>query len=117
MANEASDGEWAPVRPMPAVDPIVLVDRAALAPIPEHMHQAIVDWVEKGEPYPNVMEGFFRAVLINDFGGAVMRADHMNARCLREWAMLLYNDVPSPCWGTAAKLMTWYDLYHPKQEV
>lgn len=88
------------------------MNREALSAIPEHMHEAVIDWVERGEPHPSQLGSFFRAVLTNDLAGAVSRADHMNGVCLREWALLLYNDIPRACWGSEEKLIAWYDAAH-----
>ena len=80
--------------------------------LPHHMRQAARDYVEKGfEP-----GGFLTAVLENDLTGAALRADDVNARALMAWASWLYNEAPSPCWGSKAKVKAWVDAYAQKSE-
>jgi hypothetical protein len=81
--------------------------------IPHHMREAVIDWVERAEPHPDGMGSFFWSLLVKDFFEACCRADEMNALCMRQWALFLYNDVPSECWGSPAKLVAWYDKHHP----
>jgi hypothetical protein len=83
--------------------------------LPGHMHDAVRDWVLRGEVHPRGMGHFMRAVFSNDFVEAACRADSENSRCLREWALFLYNDVPSACWGSLAKMERWYDAMHEKE--
>jgi hypothetical protein len=79
------------------------------------MHEAILLWVEHAEPHPDQMGGFFKSVLTNDLVGACSHADAANAMCLKAWALFLYNDVPSPCWGSEEKLQAWYVRHHLKE--
>lgn len=85
-----------------------------LGSIPSHMVSAVRDWVILAEPHPHEMGGFFRAVLSNDFAGAATKADWQNRDHLYNWAILLYNVLPSPAWGSMEKMLAWYDLHHPR---
>src|SRR5262245_17278069 len=87
--------------------------RDGLHLIPEHMHEGIAMWIEKGEPHPSVMGSFQRAVLLNDLKGACAKADHINRVCIFDWADFLYNFAPSDCQGSAETLLAWYDYHHP----
>lgn len=87
-----------------------------LPAIPTHMWIAVAEWVEKGEPHPSAMGGFFQGVLCNDLVEAACHADHANAQALKQWALFLYNDMPSPAWGSMKKLLEWYEKHHPKKE-
>lgn len=51
--------------------------------------------------------GFMFAVLINDFLGAVSRADSFNQKHLHEWARVIYNDVPRQCHGSPELVTAW----------
>jgi len=88
--------------------------RNGLHLIPEHMHEGIAMWIERGEPHPSIMGSFQRAVLSNDLMEACKRADHLNRVCLFDWAGFIYNFAPSDCHGSAEKLLAWYDAHHPK---
>ena len=51
--------------------------------------------------------GFLTAVLSNDFMGAAGRADSHNKTRLNEWAMVVYNDIPSGCHGSRERVEDW----------
>lgn len=53
---------------------------------------------------------FLKAVLANDFMGAVGRADSSNGELLREWAMFVYNYLPTDCWGSYERVNEWKGL-------
>ena len=36
-----------------------------------------------------------------------MRADHINAEAMKDWAMFFYNDVPSNCHGSPETMVAW----------
>ena len=52
--------------------------------------------------------GFLRAVLENDLSGALARLDRgvpiEDLRAITGW---IYNEAPSPCWGSPAKVAAW----------
>ena len=71
--------------------------------IPEHMHDAVRLYVERG-----VAGGsFLTAVLSNKFVDAYNRADDANTAAMRGWAELLYWHLPSGCWGSPEKVEAW----------
>ncbi len=86
--------------------------RRGLQRIPEHMHESVIAWVERAEPHPLLLGSFLRAVLCNDLKAAAAYADDSNQRKLFEWAMFLYNDVPSLAWGDEQKLLAWHAAHH-----
>lgn len=51
--------------------------------------------------------GFLRSILENDLVGACMRADDHNLRNLPVYVAILYNYVPSQCWGDKEKVKKW----------
>jgi len=51
--------------------------------------------------------GFLHAVLSNDLLGACERADDGNQRRLFSIVAWIYNEAPSTCWGSRAKVATW----------
>jgi hypothetical protein len=84
--------------------------------VPPHMHDAVVMWIERGEPRPDLMGSFFRALLSNDLMEAFGHADAENARAMQGWAMFLYNYAPAPCFGSPEKVAAWYARFHPTHE-
>lgn len=74
-----------------------------LTKIPVHMHQAVRDYIEHGLPPGD----FLTAVLTNNLVEAVGRADDVNIHAIREWAHLLYWELPSDSWGSPAKIEAW----------
>ena len=83
--------------------------RNGLWRIPEHMHEAITEWIETARIEPRLMGSFLRAVLTNDLMGAFGHADEENAASMRAWVMFLYNDAPQPCFGSIEKLQAWHE--------
>jgi len=73
--------------------------------LPEHMQQAARDYINHGVP-PG---GFLRAVLENDFKGAVGRADRTNAMRLKDWASWVYWEAPSQCQGSEKIVKAWIE--------
>jgi len=71
--------------------------------IPAHMREGVRLYVEQ-RVKPG---GFLMAVLENNFTEAVGRADETNIRYLKQWAELLYWELPSICWGSPEKVQAW----------
>jgi hypothetical protein len=68
-----------------------------------HILQSLDDYAEKGwEP-----GGFLVACLCNDLMGAVARADDRNVRVLRDIALYIHNELPSPCHGSPEHVAAW----------
>jgi len=71
--------------------------------LPEHMQEPMQLWVERG------IEGggFLMAVLCNDLMRALGKADSTNIKRLEDYGRFLYNEVPSECFGSRAKVVAW----------
>lgn len=77
------------------------------ARVPEHLHDGLVEHVLTARP----VGSFLTAVLNNDLLGAVSRmGSDLAGDDLRATAKWLYNDAPSQCWGTPAKVKAWQGL-------
>lgn len=77
--------------------------------MPEHLAESLNRYVEHG-----IETGrFLRAVLENDLLGAVKAADHKNLVLLPVIVCYVYNELPSPCWGSKAEVAAWL---HEKAE-
>lgn len=71
--------------------------------LPEHMQDVAKRYVEHG-----IMPGHFLwAVLRHDLVEAFMRADDINSECMRDWAVWLFDDIPSACHGDGDKIRAW----------
>lgn len=77
---------------------------SAISALPEHMHGAMLRWIEHGIS-PG---GFLTAVLENNLREAVARADMINIRRLSDYVRYLYNDAPSGCWGSPEAVRAWH---------
>lgn len=71
--------------------------------IPDYTLAAINRYVEERVP----PSGFLSAVLENNLMEAFGRADENNRAALFEIVSYLYNDAPSACWGSPAKVSAW----------
>ena len=71
--------------------------------IPERTKQAIDQYVSAHTP----RGGFLTAVLSNDLKGAFGRADEENRAALFDIVGYCYNEIPSECWGSPAKVEAW----------
>ena len=73
--------------------------------IPNHMHGALARYIVFG-----ISGGkFLTAVMENNLVEACLRADDVNQRHLREWALLVYNDLPMACSGSPEKVKKWIE--------
>ncbi len=73
--------------------------------IPMRMMPALQRYVELG----NIPGDFLKSVICNDLKGAVAHADGENLECLPVYVRFLYNQCPSDCWGSKAKMKEWHD--------
>jgi hypothetical protein len=78
------------------------VDYSAL---PEHMREGAEDYIEHGHKPGS----FLRAVLENNLIEAFGHADDTNLAAMHAWAEWLYNETPSACWGSPAKVTAWME--------
>src|SRR4029077_20755909 len=96
------------IKPQPPFDGPRTRYREKLEMIPDHMKAPILVWFEKGEPHPNSMGSFLRAILSNDMSEAVAHADDGNAKALRNWVLYLRNFAPAGSFGSAEALLAWH---------
>ena len=73
--------------------------------IPAHCQDSMKAYVETGRP----VGGFLTAVLSNDFMEAFAAADEVNSRCIRQYALFLYNEAPPACYGSRKTVMAWIE--------
>lgn len=71
--------------------------------IPERMMPALRHWIDHGIPPGD----FLLAVLCNDLMDAIGRADDENRQNLPAYISFLFNEAPSPCWGSPPKVIAW----------
>ena len=76
--------------------------------LPEHMQEPARAYVEEHQPVGD----FLKAVLCNDLVNAFGRADGINKAAMAQWAQWLWNEAPSPCWGSLEKVRAWLDEAH-----
>lgn len=81
----------------------IQIDRLKYPDLPERMLLSVERYVNQGIP----TGGFLEAVLSNSFVEAVSRADSTNQSLLREYALMLYNDLPPDCWGSPEIYNDW----------
>jgi hypothetical protein len=70
---------------------------------PSHMVEGLLEYVLLGTR----QGGFLNALLRNDFMKAMTKADDVNLRRIHDWAIVLYNYVPSGCYGSDQKVDNW----------
>ena len=76
---------------------------ANLELIPEHCRDSLIAYIEYGRPVGD----FLAAVICNDLRGAIGRADEVNLPRLKDYITLLYQYVPSECWGNGHRYSDW----------
>jgi hypothetical protein len=81
--------------------------------VPAHMREAILWWIEKGEPAPEMMGSFLYALLTNNLMEAFARADAENTAHMREWTLFLHDYAPMGCFGSKERVAMWYAVHHP----
>jgi hypothetical protein len=73
--------------------------------MPTHLIESLQRYVEG-----RVETGrFLRSVLENDLVEAVCRADYSNFPLLPVIVRYVYNELPSPCWGSKEKVAKWLE--------
>lgn len=77
--------------------------------IPAHMHHSVTEWIETAPFPPSHMGSFLRAVLGNDFMGALAHADEENTKALQGWGLFLYNHAPAASYGSDERMSAWYE--------
>ncbi len=71
--------------------------------LPEHDRESMRLYVEHGI----LPGGFLTACLENNLSEAMVRADKINRECLLDIVSFLYNEIPSPAWGSPEKVRQW----------
>lgn len=74
--------------------------------IPSHMISGIKNYVLYGEKQGD----FLQAVFSNDLFGAYGRADMYNKEALEHYVTLIYNYLPSSCFGNRKAVEEWSEL-------
>ena len=73
--------------------------------LPDYMAEPTRLYIEEG-----LQPGdFLFALFSNDFMGVMGRADETNRTMLREWSMFLFNEAPSPCYGSIELVKAWIE--------
>lgn len=85
-------------------------DRFRYNLIPPHMMAALVRYIETHEPVGD----FLYAVLTNNLRDACHQADDTNLWLLPIYMSYLYNEAPSPCWGSKEKVDKWLAAWGAK---
>lgn len=70
------------------------------------MHDGIIGYITHEHRFTG---DFLRALLSNNLCEAVVRGDENNQAALVDWVRFLYNEVPSACWGSPAKVDAWLE--------
>jgi hypothetical protein len=71
------------------------------------LRDALIAYRDEGRPVGD----FLRALLSNDLLEAVGRADHLNTWLLPIYVGYLYNEFPSPAWGSREKVDAWLERH------
>lgn len=80
-----------------------MYDRSYYPQIKQSTYDALDRYAQGGVP----VGGFLYAVLTNNLFDAVGRADSENRATLKEILAYVYNEPPSPCWGSPEKVRAW----------
>jgi hypothetical protein len=75
--------------------------------IPDRMARALDGYINHGWP----LGSFLTAVISNNLSEAVGRADYENLANLPAYVAYLYNEAPSPCWGSPEKMDEWLKCF------
>lgn len=73
------------------------------AMLPPHMREAARRYVEKHKRPGD----FLMAVLCDRLTEAFARADDDNLAAMNAWCRWLWNELPSPAWGSPEKVAAW----------
>ena len=69
----------------------------------------MIDALDRYAQHRQPVGDFLRAVLENNLQSAVGHADDDNLRNLPAFVGYLYNEMPSPCWGSPEKVKAWLE--------
>ena len=79
------------------------LDEANWSLIPEHCRDGLREYIKRGRPTGS----FLMAVLRNDLRATFECADDTNRAVVFDYIKFLYNDAPTWCWGSPAKVERW----------
>lgn len=71
--------------------------------LPEHCREGVKHYIEEGVPLGHFLTAVFSNQLVEAFG----LADPVNTERMRDYADFLYNEAPSPCWGSKEIVAAW----------
>jgi len=74
--------------------------------IRENMMDSLQRYINEKVPVGD----FLTAVLENNLSEACGRADDENLRNIPAYVAYLYNEAPSPCWGSPGKVKEWLSI-------
>jgi len=73
--------------------------------LPDYMAEPTRLYIEEG-----LQPGdFLFALFSNDFMSVMGRADETNRTMHKEWSMFLFNEAPSPCYGSIELVKAWIE--------
>lgn len=75
------------------------------------LYDALVAYRDEGKP----VGGFLTALLANDLRGACGSADATNRWLLFVYAAFLWNEMPSPAWGSYERVAEWLAQHEAKR--
>ena len=84
-----------------------MTGRPAPRPDVEHMRGPLLRYLVLG-----IQPGsFLTAALSNNFVEAFTRADEDNTNAMRNWAYIIYSEIPTGAWGSEEKVHNWVERY------
>lgn len=90
-----------------------LRQRLTQCDVPTNLHEGLVNYISSRRP----VGSFLMAVLENNLKEAVLRADPLTARGLRQLVLFLHNYAPAPCWGSPEAVEAWRSDPSPVPEI
>ena len=79
--------------------------------ISDHMLDSLRKYINFGCPVGD----FLTAVLENNLSEACGRADDDNIENLPAYVAFIYNEAPSPCWGSSDKVRAWIKKFEDQR--
>lgn len=80
--------------------------------LPEHCRDGVRRYIEDGDPIGHFLTAVFENDLVHAFG----LADEVNSARMRDYAAFLYNEAPSPCWGSKAVVEVWLKKHSERRQ-
>jgi hypothetical protein len=73
--------------------------------IPEHIFEGLKGYALERQPVGH----FLTAVLCNNLSEAIGHADSESLKAIKPIVQFVYNELPGNCWGSPAKVNSWYE--------